>query len=303
MPRRHVLVLHQGALGDFIVTWPFLLGLARAMPQSRVVVVTQAQKGKLAERVLGIESADIEHGWHALHAPDASPAEPVARLLDAARLIYCFTSDGKDVVSSNLERLAPEAEKVYLRPRPADDWSDHVSRFLLEQLRPRTLEASFMEAMLRPIAERGLLPGRVAAFAAPIVIHPGSGSHRKNWPVDRFVDLAVVLQAAGRPVRFVLGEAERDRFDTRELGQLRSCADCEEPSTLTALLDTLLNASAYVGNDSGPSHLAGIVGVPSVVLFGRDPTAWRPLGPRVQVIRGEPISTIGVPDVLSAIGS
>jgi len=301
--RRHVLILHQGALGDFVVTWPFVLGVARAMPQMRVVVVTHGQKGKLAERVLGVESADIEHGWHALHAPDADPPEAVSRLLGCARLIYSFISSGYDAVASNLARLAPEAERVFLQPRPPDDFDGHVCDYLLSQLNNRPLESSFADAMLRSVAERGLLPGRARAANAAVFIHPGSGSQKKNWPVERFIDLAVALQASGRQVRFILGEAERERLSARELEQLRSCGDCDEPATLLALLQTLLGASAHVGNDSGPSHLAGILGVPSVVLFGRDPKFWKPLGPAVRTLHAEPIDAITVADVLSALRS
>ena len=54
--RRNILLFHQGALGDFVLTWPIALALARIHPQSRVFYVTHAQKGKLAEKVLGVES-------------------------------------------------------------------------------------------------------------------------------------------------------------------------------------------------------------------------------------------------------
>jgi ADP-heptose:LPS heptosyltransferase len=303
MLRRHVLILHQGALGDFIVTWPFVLGLARSMPQMRVVVVTHAQKGKLAERVLGVESSDIEQGWHALHAADADPTEPVSRLLGSARLIYSFISSGDDAVASNLARLAPDAERVFLQPRPPADFDGHVCDYLLQQLKSRPLESGFTASMLRSISERGLLPGRSVAANAAVCIHPGSGSQKKNWPIERFVDLAVALQSSGRQVRFVLGEAERERLAAREIDQLRSCAECDEPATLVALLQTLLGASAYVGNDSGPSHLAGIVGIPSVVLFGRNPKFWKPLGPTVRTLHAEPIGAITVADVLAALRS
>src|SRR6185295_7543783 len=50
--RRNILIFHQAALGDFIVTWPLAMALSRIMPQSRVIYVTHSQKGKLAERVL-----------------------------------------------------------------------------------------------------------------------------------------------------------------------------------------------------------------------------------------------------------
>ena len=64
--RRNILLFHLGALGDFVVTWPLALALARIYPQSRLFFVTHGQKGALAEKVLRVESADIEAGWHHL---------------------------------------------------------------------------------------------------------------------------------------------------------------------------------------------------------------------------------------------
>ena len=48
--RRNVLIFHQAALGDFVVTWPLAVALGRLFPQSRVLYVTHASKGQLAER-------------------------------------------------------------------------------------------------------------------------------------------------------------------------------------------------------------------------------------------------------------
>src|SRR5262245_1628727 len=66
--RRNVLILHTGALGDFVLAWPLILALGRLHPQSRIICVTHASKGVLAEAALRVESADIEHGWHGLFA-------------------------------------------------------------------------------------------------------------------------------------------------------------------------------------------------------------------------------------------
>jgi len=55
--------------------------------------------------------------------------------------------------------------------------------------------------------------------------------------------------------------------------------------SLGDLLGALASAALFLGNDSGTSHLAGILGIPTVVLFGpSDARRWRPLGPRVRVI-------------------
>ena len=49
---RNILIFHSGALGDFVQTWPLGLALGRLYPQSRVIFVTQKQKGLLAEKAL-----------------------------------------------------------------------------------------------------------------------------------------------------------------------------------------------------------------------------------------------------------
>ena len=70
--------------------------------------------------------------------------------------------------------------------------------------------------------------------------------------------------------------------------------DQADPSLVTG-------AGVFVGNDSGPGHLAGILGLPTVSLFGPTaPSRWKPLGPRVTVIRKQPLEALGVDDVFAA---
>jgi ADP-heptose:LPS heptosyltransferase len=290
MLKRYVLMLHQGALGDFIVTWPMLMGLSRAFAQCRVVAVTHTQKGKLAERVLGVESADIEAGWHALFAGQSPADERTKKFLGGARAIYSFI-DTPSFVGA-LKSHAPDAEIIPLSPRPSESTGVHTAEYIVGQLRTRPLDHTFAEAMLRSVRERGLMSNRAIDPTGPVVIHPGSGSPTKNWPIDRFAVVGERLRAVGRRVQVVLGEAERDRMSDSELRIAASVGETLRPATLIELLDAILGASTYIGNDSGPSHLAGIVGAPSVVLFGKDPTGWAPLGPRVSIVSAASMDAI-----------
>lgn len=104
------------------------------------------------------------------------------------------------------------------------------------------------------------------------VIHPFSGSKRKNWPLDAFRAVAAALEREGVEVRWCAGPEEplerAMRFD--DLGKLA---------------EWLAGASVYIGNDSGISHLAAACGVPVVALFGpTDARVWAPRGARVTVI-------------------
>src|SRR3954466_6759374 len=110
--RRNVLIFHQAALGDFIVTWPLAVALGRLFPQSRVLYVTHASKGQLAERVIGVESIDVEGGgWHTLDVDDPTIelSEKCEQTLSAAHTIVSFVSSPNDAWERNVRLAVPDA--------------------------------------------------------------------------------------------------------------------------------------------------------------------------------------------------
>ncbi len=105
-----------------------------------------------------------------------------------------------------------------------------------------------------------------------IAVHPFSGSPKKNWPRDRFVELSRRL-----PVEWA-----HDRFDN-----------------LLGLARWLAGASLFIGNDSGITHLAAAVGTPVLALFGpTDPAVWAPRGPNVHILRAPTLDEITVDQVI-----
>src|SRR3954469_21556066 len=150
MLRRNVLILHSGALGDFVLAWPLVLALGRLHPQSRIICVTHASKGALAEAALRVESGDIEHGWHGLFTDDVGEIDQRAmKLLDAAHAVYSFLSDEK--LTKNLSARASHAQIVSLRTIPPEGWTKHASDWLIEQLTPQPAVKSAVEQILRSI--------------------------------------------------------------------------------------------------------------------------------------------------------
>ena len=122
-----------------------------------------------------------------------------------------------------------------------------------------------------------------------VIIHPGSGGRAKCWPLARFVDVGRRLRDAGLSVCFVVGPVELENWPQSTWSALLDAfvlLSSPSPDDLVALL---AEARAFVGNDSGPSHLAALLGTPTVVVFG--PTAadvWQPLGARVVTFQGNP---------------
>jgi heptosyltransferase-3 len=284
--RRNILLFHQGALGDFVVTWPLAVALGRIYPQNRIFYVTSGQKGTLAEKVLRVESVDVEGGWHQLFSDEPKLAEPAERLLTGAHTVISFVASADDVWSRNVRKMAPQATLVTLQTKPPEDFQGHVTEFLLEQIKPWPVIRAAAEQILQSVAARGIGFPRPAPDA--VVIHPGAGSPAKCWPVERFVTLAQRVRQGGLAVRALVGEVERERWPAEQISRLRSVAELHEPRTLVELADQLARARAFIGNDSGPGHLAGIISIPTISIFGpADPTRWKPLGPRGHVVGGE----------------
>ena len=133
------------------------------------------------------------------------------------------------------------------------------------------------------LASRGV-GGPFAAMGA------GSGSAKKNWPLDRFQEIARRLRIdTGRKVAWLSGPAEQERGTLAALGPEETVlADLslEQAAAVLALADV------YVGNDSGITQIAAAVrrpdgrATPTVAFFGpTDPRVWGPQGTRGRIVR------------------
>jgi heptosyltransferase III len=287
MLRRNVLIFHAAALGDFIVTWPLALALARLYPQSRIYYVTHSQKGALAERVLRIESSDSEAGWHHLFSETPALPEPAAKLLGNAHTILSFVAASTERWAENVRHLAPEANLLCVNTAIPPNFTGHITDWLIEQWRGWPAGHAAARQIIQSISSRGL------PFVGPdrrvVVLHPGAGAEKKCWAAGRFLELAQGLIAAGRSVRVLLGEAELERWPASRTKSFEAACEVRRPKSYVELLAELSDAAVFAGNDSGPGHLAGIVGVPTISLFvTADPTRWKPLGPNVTVLTGTP---------------
>ena len=116
--------------------------------------------------------------------------------------------------------------------------------------------------------------------STPIVLaHPGAGGVAKRWPAEGFA-AALERVAAVRRVEIVIHDGPADHEAAAELAaRLRAPSRRLREPALTTLAGALAAAAAYVGNDSGVSHLASALGTRSVALFTRDKLDWRPWTP------------------------
>jgi heptosyltransferase-3 len=273
-----IAILRGGALGDIVLTLPILGALRDYYPGCVITLVAPFPQANLAasgyaDRVLDLNSAKFV----GLFSPDAVIAE-VARQDLTADLILSYLSDPAGVVRSRL----------MAHQRPATKFVQGPFKLDLER-RPATEQlAQPLRALGVPLVD--LIPRLASASPKPrldrLVIHPGSGSPKKNWPPRYWVELLAKLMPAFDEVILVSGEADTEV--TRSLvpmlppNKLQLFAD----RSLWDLAGELSRAALFIGHDSGVTHLAAAAGIRTVALFGpTDPMIWAPLGDHVTVIR------------------
>jgi ADP-heptose:LPS heptosyltransferase len=273
MPDANLLIIHQGALGDFILTFPALTRLQKHYKQ--IDVLCQTQQGQLAK------SLGFAQNWYpseaayfaSLFSDQIDPK--IKTILKQYENIILFTlsDDLEQSINSVTANLS-----CRLPPKPPAHHRIHVAQFVLEHIyncglitkTDVNLDKTPLPVIARPLRARH-----------KILLHPGAGSIRKRWPVSNFIQVEAALKADGLKPEFVLGPAEDRLAD-----------DLQCPERLVHVLDDLprlvallKSAGGYIGNDSGASHLSAYLGLPTTVIFGpADPGRWAPVGRAVQIV-------------------
>jgi hypothetical protein len=134
-----------------------------------------------------------------------------------------------------------------------------------------------------------------------LVVHPGSGGRAKRWPLPSFIEVIRRTASLGLEGVLVTGEAEADLEAPLQAFSLP--AGWTRASRLPAdtLAGLLAGSTHYLGNDSGPTHLAAACGSSVLALFREDNLpAWRPFG-RTRLMAAPSMPEIPLDSVLAAL--
>ena len=268
-----VLVIRGGAIGDFILTLPAMRLLKEMIPNCELEVMgylniaTLAQKAGIADSVRSLEHRTMA----ALFSKNAPIDEALAEHLRSFHLVVSYLFDPDGLFRASMERIGVKT-LIECSHRVQPDQGHAASQLA----RPLEKLAMFLEDehLRQAHFQRGtVVPGRVA-------IHVGSGSPKKNWPLEHWRRLADEIRA--KEVIFITGEAEEER------GMMIGDHTNWHALPLDELAGRLGTCEAFFGHDSGISHLAAACGVPSLLVFGpTDPGVWAPPQAWVTVLRAE----------------
>jgi len=289
---KRILVLRTDRLGDAVLTFSFVQSLKSAVPEVEVVYAVQEswkslfRDQKNVDQVMGLpksfqQQAAILADAHPdlIIDPRTDSMMETALLCEKSRAKWCigFTGYGRERYFSSY-RTPPNDQRHF-----SDEALDLLQ--LWPHLKVKPLITPFLEV---PSASRSWWEARrsehTSLSSGYICIHPGAFYKTQRWPVDHFLELSRRIRE--RLKRSVVWLGSED-------GGLPVSTIEDDPGTLyfsklaiDQLAAVLGEGSVFVGNNSGPLHLACALGIPTVSVMGPTvPYRWWPLGRDHQVAR------------------
>jgi heptosyltransferase-3 len=315
---KRIVIYRAGRIGDSIVAIPAIQALRRAYPRASLALVTVRRDdgGLWADDVFG------EFGWFdtiVTYRPDTlrRPRAVLALLSDVRRLdadvVVHLGSEQNSWLRVQRDRAffalagitrfvgaSPATVTWYGRLRKSDEERPYEVDRLLDLVRAAGVAAPAPVAFDLPIGEAAR--ARVDALLAtpgfesgrPLVaLCPGSAQPAKRWPIERYGEVgAQLIQRHGASLVVVGGPQEAAIAETLSTWwpKARWLNAAAERLTTLSMAELLRRCAIYVGNDTGPMHVAAAVGTRCVAVFGAQYPArcWHPYGEGHVVLRRRP---------------
>ncbi len=297
-----VLVIHQGALGDFILALPVLRGLRRGFPEAKSVymgyprILELAEKRFYADEILSVD----QKGMASFFVPEGALNFALSQFFGTFELLIVFGRDQKSALVRNLQRVC-SGQILHVNSFPPPGGRIHLTDHLTRQFKAYGLDVEDPypglyltdedENWSRNFFRKKGLTAEEKSKA--IILHPGSGSKKKVWPIKRFVELVQYLQTYSKSrILIILGPAEgpevQKAFEGIEWDMGPAGPMLLRGYPLLQLASMMKGCRLFIGNDSGISHMAAALGLPTLAIFGpTDPSVWWPRSEKVVVVRGK----------------
>ena len=284
-----ILVIRGGAIGDFILTLPALKALRDARPQAHIEILGYEHIAVLAENRFYAQAVhSIEYGPLArFFAPNSELPAELADYFASFDLIVSYLYDPDRIFETNLRRCG--VQNLMCGPARIVKNAGHAARQLAKPIEQQgTKVVDLAERIFPSMEDRKFAHEFLASVQPPIIaIHPGSGSHEKNWPLENWIGLFSTDSPFADFERLLVISGEADKAQTDELEREWRNRDVRLAKNLPLpRLAAILERAIFIGHDSGISHLAAAAGANCILLFGpTDPDVWAPMNDNVRVLK------------------
>ena len=297
--RRGVLVIHPGAIGDVLLSRPGLFAVRCRFPQHEIAFLAGESVGALlceareVDRVFPLESSYLTGLWA---GPD-SLCSDFRAWLGSCDTAVGWLSDAEGALSATLRASGVRSISLKSASSAGLCTGHQASRYLdaiqvsdIHQIAGTPLPLSpVIRERGRLIVERLIQESRHKV----VVIHPGSGSPHKCLDARLLVSVIEWLLQADMAPLLLEGPADREAVE-RVLETAKLDVPVIRGLDLSTVAGVLSYAELYVGHDSGMTHLAAALSVPTIACFGpTDSRRWAPLGRAVSIVAGAPCTCRG----------
>jgi heptosyltransferase-3 len=277
-----ILVIRGGAIGDFILTLPAIRALRENFKEATLEVLGYPKVVELAK------AAGLIHGFRSIEARSFAGFFARNNQLDkelsdyfaSFAVIVSYLYDPDEILKDNIARVF-KGQFIQGPHRPNEAQNIHATAVFLKPLEKLAIFETDPVPRIK-LSGSGELSGKNW-----IAVHPGSGSEKKNWPEDLWLEfLKRVIRETSVQILLIGGEAEGDRLErfAHELPAQRTRRTDNLP--LVELGRLMRQTNIFLGHDSGITHLASALDLPVIALWGPGNEAiWKPLGPKHRILK------------------
>ena len=328
---RRVLLIRPDHIGDVVCTLPAIHALRASLPDAQIDLLIRSSARSLFwdmdEELGGVDFLVFNASWRDRPKRKKFGFRSMRRLRRLLRLraeevggtydlAVDFAGDFQSIIAARLAGvrylvgrgirgcgfgLDVEAEEFPKR---------HQVEFNLDMLEHAGLGPFETKNPALTLSEEELAEGRACIASLTedpsgsfIGIHPGAGGRERIWSPKLYGELisrvvstlpARVLLLGGPDDRQVVDAVLKSMKGVRVRGTILDM--CEKVDNLRSLMGVMKACRLFIGNDSGPTHIAAALGVPVICIFQgpAEPSIWGPRGPNVVVLRKLPASESGV---------
>lgn len=276
--KENILVVRMGALGDTVVCLPLLLALKKKYN----VYFLGRMPGIFFLRDHVTKVYDIEEShWNWVFG---EAAKINVNLIPTFHIILAFISKYQDILKANFEKVFPSS-KIFIHPSlpSMDKGKTHILKYMFNKAKVSRLLVEWED--IKSFIKDGLWDLR--ANQNKIIYHIGSGSAKKNLGLEIWskIEDQIRILLPSKEHKYLIGPDELEILnpisDIRGIDQKRFELSLHPADLISLLQDTFL----FLGHDSGPTHLAALLGIPTIAMFKESSIkTWRPLGKSVKVL-------------------